>query len=134
MIILSSINDQIKNKKTLVRKVYYLSTCSTCKRIISELGSAMDDFEKQDIKKEPITTKQVDEMQKLSGSYAALFSKKARKYRTMNLGEKSLAEKEYRELITQEYTFLKRPVFVIDNKIFIGSDKKNVEVLKEFLL
>ena len=109
-----------------VKKIYYLSTCSTCARIIDELGLRKKKFEFQDIKTEPITAKQLDEMKKLTGSYEALFSRVALKYRAMKLNERDLSEKEMRDLILKEYTFLKRPVIIIGSHIFIGSAKKNI--------
>ncbi|MEP0984860.1 ArsC/Spx/MgsR family protein [Ekhidna sp.] len=116
-----------------MNKVYYLSTCTTCKRIMDELGSLIDDFEKQDIKTEQMTYDQIDEMKKRSGSYESLFSRKAMKYRSMGLGDKNLLEEDYRKLIQEEYTFLKRPVFLVDDQIFVGSSKKTVEELKSQL-
>ncbi len=114
-----------------MKKVYYLSTCSTCKRIMSELP--MDGFEKQDIKSESITPDQIDQMKSMAGSYEALFSRVAMKYRAMGLNEMELNETDYRKYILQEYTFLKRPVFIIDDQIFIGNSKKNVEAVKAAL-
>lgn len=93
----------------------------------------MSDFEKQDIKSEPMTLDQIDEMQKRSGSYESLFSRKAMKYRSMGLAEKSLQEEDYRSLIHEEYTFLKRPVFILDDEIFIGNSKKVLEELQSKL-
>lgn len=90
-------------------------------------------FEQQDIKSEAITEPQLEEMQQLAGSYTALFSKVARKYRGLGLHEKELSEKDLKAYILQEYTFLKRPVFIIDDQIFIGNSKKNVEALQEAL-
>ena len=87
-------------------------------------------FEKQDIKTEPITAEQIDYMKSLAGGYASLFSRKAMKYRSMGLNEMELTEKGYRKYILEEYTFLKRPVFIIDNQIFIGNSKKVVEAAK----
>ncbi|WP_421763279.1 arsenate reductase family protein [Ekhidna sp.] len=116
-----------------MNKVYYLSTCTTCKRIMDELGSLIDDFEKQDIKTEQMTYDQIDEMKKRSGSYESLFSRKAMKYRSMGLGDKNLSEEDYRKLIQEEYTFLKRPVFLVDDQIFVGNSKKTVEELKSQL-
>ena len=112
-------------------KVYYLSSCSTCKRIMSELP--LDDFDKQDIKTHAITEEQLDEMKGLSGSYETLFSRVAMKYRAMGLNEMELNEDDYKKYILQEYTFLKRPVFVINDQIFIGNSKKNVSAVKTAL-
>lgn len=92
-----------------------------------------EDYEYQDIKHDKITPTQLEEMQRLAGSYEALFSRTARKYKTLGLKEKVLTEKEFRQYILEEYTFLKRPVFLINNEIFIGNSKKNVEQLKETL-
>ena len=96
---------------------------------MDELGTKISDFEKQDIKNEPLTFDQVDEMKKRSGSYEALFSRKAMKYRSMGLGEKNLTEKDYRNLIQEEYTFLRRPVFILNDEIFIGNAKKEIAAL-----
>ncbi|MCE7995497.1 MAG: arsenate reductase [Roseivirga sp.] len=114
-----------------MNKIYYLSTCSTCKRIMSELP--MESFEKQDIKKETITETQLEEMKNLAGSYESLFSRVAMKYRSMGLNEMTLAEDDYKKYILQEYTFLKRPVFIIDDQIYIGNSKKNVTAVKTAL-
>lgn len=106
-----------------MNKIYYLSTCDTCKRIISELGLKEKGFVFQDIKTEKITATQLEEMKNAVGSYEALFSRIARKYKELALGEKSLTENDYKKLILEEYTFLKRPVIFISNKIFVGNSK-----------
>jgi len=87
----------------------------------------------QDIKFEKITPVQLDEMKKMAGSYGALFSKRAMKYKEWKLKDKHLAEKDYRQYILEEYTFLKRPVVIINDKIFAGSEKKTVAALKKEL-
>ncbi len=110
-----------------MKKIYHLGTCSTNIRILKELN--LDGVELQDIKKEPMTADQVDEMAKIAGSYEALFSRKAMKYRSMGLNEMELSEADYKKYIVEEYTFLKRPVAIIDGEIFVGNTKKNVEAL-----
>lgn len=85
-----------------------------------------ESFETQDIKTEPIKPEQVDQMIELAGSVSNLFSKRAMKYRAMGLHERELSESEMRQLIIDEYTFLKRPVLLINGKIFVGNAKKNV--------
>ena len=114
-----------------MRKVYYLSTCDTCKRIMKSLN--LEGFEKQDIKTVPITNDQLEEMNSLSGSYESLFSKVARKYRANGLHERDLTEAELKGFILEEYTFRKRPVFIIDGQIFIGNSKKVVAQVSDLL-
>lgn len=111
------------------KKVYYLSTCSTCQRIIKELGIGKE-FEYQDIKSLKITTDQLDEMAKHAGSYESLFSRVAMKYKALGLKAKRLSEQDYRKYILEEYTFLKRPVFLIGSKIFIGNAPKTIQAVK----
>ena len=120
-------------QKKLMNKIYHLATCNTCQAILKEVQAAKKGAELQDIKTEKITAPQIDEMKKLSGSYESLFSRRALKYRSMGLNEKQLTEKDYRKLILEEYTFLKRPVAIVDNQIFIGNTKAVVEQLKSAL-
>lgn len=87
----------------------------------------------QDIKFEKITPAQIDEMKNMAGNYEALFSRRALKYKELGLKDKTLSEKDYRQFILDEYTFLKRPVVIINDKIFIGSEKKTVAALKKKL-
>lgn len=112
------------------KKVYHLSTCKTCQKIIAQLGIG-DEFEYQNIKTEVITPEQLDEMYQLAGSYEALFSRRSRKYQAWDLKNKTLTEDDYRKYILEEYTFLKRPVFIVGDQIFIGNAKKSVEGVAE---
>jgi arsenate reductase len=112
-----------------MKKVYYLKTCSTCTRILKELNLPSD-FLLQDIKTEPITVAQIEEMQALSGSYEALFSKRAKLYKEMDLKNQDLTERDYKQYILEHYTFLSRPVIINEGVIFIGNSKKTVEAVK----
>lgn len=116
-----------------MKKIYYLGTCSTCKAIFKETGIDKDPggFRMQDIKTEKITPAQLKEMKTMAGSYEALFSRRALKYKEWDLKNKHLEENDYCNYILKEYTFLKRPVAIINKKIFIGSERKTVEALKE---
>ncbi|MFD2543078.1 arsenate reductase family protein [Lacinutrix gracilariae] len=115
-----------------MKKVYYLKTCSTCTRILKELNLPAE-FILQDIKKEEITVQQLEQMKALAGSYEALFSKRSKLYKEMDLKNQNLTEKDYKHYILDHYTFLSRPVFIIDNAIFIGNSKANVEAVKKVL-
>ncbi|MCG8183116.1 arsenate reductase family protein [Tenacibaculum piscium] len=112
-----------------MKKVYFLQTCDTCKRILKEVN--LEGFEKQEIKTNKITVNQLEEMRKLTDSYESLFNKRARLYKEKDLKNKEISENKYRDFILEEYTFLKRPVFIVDDKIFIGNSKKVIETLKE---
>ena len=116
-----------------MRKIFFLSTCSTCNRIIKELNLSAENFIFQDIKNEKITPKQLDELKTMCGSYEALFSRTAMKYKALKLNEKTLTEKDYRDFILKEYTFLKRPIIIVDKHIFIGSSKNVIAAVKSAL-
>jgi len=115
-----------------MRKVFYLSTCSTCSRILKE-WDLLSSIELQNIKENLYTESEVDEMKKMVGSYEALFSKKSMKYKAWDVKEKIHGDTDYREFLMKDYTFLKRPVLVYDNHIFVGNSKDNVEKAKQFL-
>jgi arsenate reductase len=115
-----------------MKKFYFLSTCSTCKNIIAALNlDASVTF--QDIKSKPLTAEQLDALKKLAGSYEALFSKRAQLYKTKNLKNQTLSEIDYKKYLLEHYTFLKRPVLVYDDQIFIGNSKKTVEAATAFI-
>ena len=113
-----------------MKKIYHLSTCDTCKRILKELDPPSS-FILQDIKNEEITEEQRDEMEEVAGSYEALFSKRARLYKERDLKNENLDEGAYKNLILEHYTFLKRPVIINNDQIFIGNSKKTVATAKE---
>lgn len=109
-----------------MKKIYYLKSCSTNQRILKEVNPGSD-VEMQNIKEENIDAQTLDFLKEKVGSYEALFSKKAMKYRSMGLHEQELTEDDYRRLMLEEYTFLKRPFMINGDEIFIGNAKKTVE-------
>ncbi|MEM6865449.1 MAG: ArsC/Spx/MgsR family protein [Bacteroidota bacterium] len=113
-----------------MKKIYHLESCSTCQRILKELAP-LDEVTLQEIKSQPITSAQLNQMKALAGSYEALFSRRAMLFRQRGLHEKQLAEEDYKQLILDHYTFLKRPVVQLDDQIFIGNSKKVVQAAKE---
>ena len=115
-----------------MNKIFHLSTCNTCQRIISELDQG-NGFELQNIKEKHISAKELDALQKQAGSYESLFNRRAMKYRQRGLHEQELSEKDYRKLILEEYTFLKRPIVIIEGEAFIGNAKKIIAAAKEKL-
>ena len=115
-----------------MRKIYYLKTCDTCKKIIKSLPKT-EGFIFQDIKEEPISVKQLEEMYALTGSYEILFSKKAKLYKEMGLKDEKLSEADFKRYILEHYTFLARPVIIINTSIFVGNSPKVVQNAIEFL-
>ena len=93
----------------------------------------LTDFEQIEIKSKAVSEEELQEMYALSKSYEALFSKKSTQIKERNIDVKSLQEEDFKKLILEDYRFLKRPVFIINQEIFIGSDKKNIELLREKL-
>lgn len=113
-----------------MKKIFHLSTCDTNKRILKDLDFE-DDVALQDIKKENIDEKTLDFIKEKVGSYEALFSKRARKYRSMGLNEIKLSEADYKQHILDEYTFLKRPFIILDEEVFVGNAESTIQAAKD---
>jgi arsenate reductase len=109
-----------------MKKIYHLSNCNTCQKIIKEINPSADTI-LQDIKVENIDGNTLDWLKEKVGSYEALFSKRAIKYRSLGLNEMKLTEDDYRNYLLEEYTFLKRPFMINGENVFIGNAKKEVE-------
>ncbi|AZB21948.1 arsenate reductase family protein [Kaistella haifensis] len=113
-----------------MKKVFYLKTCDTCLKILKKFS--LKDWELREIKINPISTEELEQMYKLAGSYEALFNKKSNQIKLRELNLKTMTEEDFKELILDHYTFLKRPVFMTDKEIFIGNEKANLEALRRF--
>ena len=70
-------------------------------------------------------------MKELAGSYEALFSRVALKYKTLD--PKPTKENEYKSLILKEYTFLRRPVIISGKQIFVGNKKGTIDAAEKAL-
>ena len=112
-----------------MKKFIYLSTCDTCKRIQKELNLPAD-VELQDIKKYPITEEQLNELYGKVGSYEGLINNRARNFKVLGLSPKEISEEKRRELLLHDYTFLKRPVLVWNDDLFVGNSKQTISEAK----
>ncbi|MBL7821179.1 MAG: arsenate reductase [Saprospiraceae bacterium] len=112
-------------------KIYHLTHCGTCKKILNELNT--ESCELSDIKLNKISEKELDQLAKLAGSYEALFSRKAVKYQSLGLKDRSLTELDYKQLILSDYTFIKRPIIKVGTMLFIGHTKQAIEGGKQKL-
>ena len=106
-------------------RIYHLSTCNTCQRIMSGIDN-LDRFELIDIKQDNIPADILDFVKEQTGDYESIFSKRARKYRSLGLNQQELTEADYRKYILEEYTFLRRPVIIFNGKAFVGNSPKTV--------
>lgn len=109
-----------------MNKIYYLASCDTCRKIIKSLPNS-NKLTFFDIRQNPISETDLDEMYQLAGSYEALFSKKAQLYKSLGLKDKNLTEVDFKKYLLEHYTFLSRPVFIIEGKIYIGNNQKNIQ-------
>ena len=108
-----------------MKKLYYLSTCDTCKKIIN-IWSPNNELSLIDLKKNPINQKQLKELYGLSKSYESLFNKRAQLFREFKKKNPFPTEADYKKLILEHYTFLKRPILLINDKLVIGNSKKSI--------
>ncbi|MBF0694534.1 MAG: arsenate reductase [Flavobacterium sp.] len=105
--------------------IFYLASCDTCRKIIKQLPN-QDKLTFQDIRQNPITENQLDQLKEMAGSYNALFSRKAQLYKSRDLKNKDLSEEDIRALLLEHYTFLSRPVIVVNGQIYVGNSQKVV--------
>lgn len=115
-----------------MNKFYYLDTCDTCKRIMKELP-LKENTTLREIKSSPPTEAEIDSIAKKAGSYEAIFSKRARKYRELGLNTQNLTEADYKKNLLSDYTFLKRPVLETPLKVIAGNGKKETDSMREVL-
>ncbi|RXR20855.1 arsenate reductase [Flavobacterium amnicola] len=115
-----------------MNKIYFLASCDTCRKIIKSLPNT-DTLTFIDIRQNPISETDLEEMYQLSGSYEALFSKKAQLYKSMDLKNKNLQEADFKKYLLEHYTFLSRPVVIFNNEIFIGNTQPNILKLTKAL-
>ncbi len=107
---------------------YWLSNCSTCqkaKRFLERHGVSFTRI--RDIKDEPLSREEIEKLAKMLGGAENLFSRRAVKYREMKLNERELSAVEMLDLMASEYTFLKRPILVIDDRAIAGFFEKTFE-------
>ena len=104
---------------------YWLPNCSTCQKAKGYIERhGIRDCELRDIKENPLTREEVVKLAKMLGGADELFSRRAVKYREMKLGEREVSKEEMLDLMTDEYTFLKRPILVMKGNAIAGYFEK----------
>ena len=92
----------------------------------------LSDWELRELKSAPITEEELAQMYTLTKSYDTLFSRRSTQIKARGIDVKSLEEKDFKALILDHYSFLKRPVFLTEKEIFVGNEKKTIENLEKF--
>lgn len=113
-------------------KIYHLATCDTNRKVLAEVKPGKK-VKMINIKENNISEEDLDYVAEQLGGYEQVFSKKALKYRQLGLHLRELTEDEMKKYILEEYTFLKRPVSIVNGKAFAGYTKVMVEGLKNEL-
>ena len=111
---------------------YWLPNCSTCQkatRWLERRGVTITTF--RDIKQDPLTPLEIVRMSARLGGSVELFSKRAVKYREMKLNERVLTDDAMLDLMSGEYTFLKRPIIQIGEKAIAGFFEMSFERILE---
>jgi arsenate reductase len=114
-----------------MRRIYYLSTCDTCRKILSAINT--EGVELINLREQNISKDDLFFMYKSTKSYETLFNKRAQKLQDLPEGKKPVKDTDYKRLILKEYTFLKRPAAIIDDQIIAGNDKTSVDKLISIL-
>lgn len=109
-----------------MNKLYYLSTCDTCKKII-KIWSPSKSLILIDLKRNPMNQAELNQLYSLTKSYEKLFNKRALLFRDYKKKNPHPKEKDYKKLILTHYSYLKRPILMINNKLVAGNSEKSIE-------
>ena len=110
----------------------YLSTCSTCVRIIKSLGIEDAPF-LQNVKEAMVTPEQLRFLYNHTNNYEQLINKRGRVYAQLKREGAVFSEAVYKALLEKEYSCLKRPILIWNNNVFLGNSKATVAAMKTAL-
>jgi arsenate reductase len=111
-------------------EVYWLPYCTTCQKAVAHLRAKGVEIERfRDLKTDPLSTEEVHDLAAKVGGVDALFCRRAMKYRQLGLHERVLSGDEMVKLMTEEYTFITRPVIVRGDRATAGFSQKRVDAL-----
>lgn len=113
--------------------IWFLESCDTCRRILKEIGQSIGGFNLREIKRLPILQEELDYLVHRTGSSIALLNTRARKLQSPDYKGLEITETLARNLILEDYTFLKRPVFLIEGKVYAGNSPTVISAVKTSL-
>ena len=86
-----------------------------------------------DIKYNPVTPDQIEQIYSLTRSYSFLINKRAKLFKERNINPNNLSEENAKKLLDDHYTFLKRPILIYNGKIFVGNSNQVIEMAKKHI-
>lgn len=101
-------------------------------RIIKSLGIE-DAYFLQNVKEQMTSPEQLDFLYNFTNSYEGLINKRGRVFAQMKREKAVFSETVYKALLENEYSCLKRPILIWDNKVFLGNAKATVVKMKAAL-
>lgn len=111
-------------------EMYGLPYCTTCQKAVGYLeGKGVTIRSFRNLKEEPLSVDEVRGLAEKVGGAETLFSKRAMKYRQMGLHEREVPEDEMVRLMSDEYTFVTRPVIVRGDRATAGFSAKKIDAL-----
>lgn len=111
-----------------MKQIFGIKNCQSVKKALDFLDSKGVAYEFVDYKKNPPSLELLKEWVEKSGIEKVL-NKKGTTYKTLNLKEKDLSEKELLEVVSQNPTLIKRPVLVDKGILEFGFCKEVYENL-----
>jgi len=108
----------------------YLSTCNTCMRILKELDLP-EETQLQDVKQQPISASQLQELYDITQSYEALINKRSKVYAALKKEGTVFDEALFKKLLLTAYSCLKRPILFWNGQYFIGNAKNTVAMMQQ---
>ena len=90
-----------------------------------------DNLVLREIKSSPVTPSELEHIKAHFANYEELFNKRAVKFRSID--SSSLKDLDYKKLLLSDYTFLKRPVLLMEDKAFAGNSKEIIQQMSRAL-
>jgi arsenate reductase-like glutaredoxin family protein len=84
-------------------------------------------FSERELAKEPLSP---DEIRRLSGGDpVSLIDRRKPSFKKLGVGDRTLSDDEAIDLMTQEPSIIRRPIFEIDGEILFGFNQQELERL-----
>jgi len=116
-----------------IQQFYGLPHCTTCQKVQAQLESHGVKLKQYvNVKTDSVDRTTLESLAAKLGGVEKLFSKRALKYRAMNLHlrQTPLTEDEMLDLMASEYTFIRRPTLVTKSgQVYAAPSKKQLEAL-----